>query len=147
MRAEGLIDVTYHPIAILDSVSRGTAYSTRSASAAALVAEESPENFVKFVDLLFVNQPAEYTAGLNDGQLKNLAIEAGVPEEVAAKIGAYSYSQWVAGATERSSIAGITGTPTVFIDGVNQSQRVNPDGVNWTIPGAMRAAVIEAASK
>ncbi len=141
VRAAGSADIIYHPIAILDYTSLGTNYSTRAAATAVLVAEESPENFRAFVELLFANQPAEGTRGLNDAQLQDLARQAGVPDESVAKIPGYPYSQWVKAATERASIDGVNGTPSLFINGVTQDSRVNPNGVNWQIPGALRAAV------
>jgi protein-disulfide isomerase len=145
MSEEGIVDVTYHPISILDHTSLGTNYSTRSASAAALVAEESPELFVGFLTALFANQPEENTRGLNDAQIQEIARGVGVPEETVAKIPDYSYSQWVGAATEKASIAGVSGTPTIFINGENRSGQGNPDAVNWSQPGALRAA-IEAAN-
>lgn len=146
MSEEGLIDVTYHPISILDHTSLGTAFSTRAASTSALIAEESPELFVAFVTAMFANQPAEGTRGLNDAQIQDIARGVGVPEETVAKIPTYAYSQWVKVSTEQASIAGVNGTPTIFIDGVNQSAQVNPEGVNWSVPGNLRLAVQEAAA-
>src|SRR5665647_3265056 len=48
LRGEGTIVVEYHPVSILDEASLGTAYSTRAAAAAALVADQAPEAFVAF---------------------------------------------------------------------------------------------------
>src|SRR5699024_1409638 len=59
LRESGDIALTYHPVAILDRFSEGTAYSTRAVTAAALVADQAPESFVALNDLLFANQPAE----------------------------------------------------------------------------------------
>ena len=146
MSQEGLIDVIYHPISILDHTSAGTQFSTRSASVAALIAEEAPDKFAGFVVAMFANQPEEGTSGLNDKDLQDIATGVGVPDEVVAKIPSYSYAQWVTGATERASVAGVNGTPTLFIDGVNQDSRVNPDGVDWSQPGNLRLAVEAAAA-
>jgi len=147
LRAAGTADVIYHPIAILDPYSSGTNFSTRAASAAVLIAEESPESFVKFVALMFENQPAEHSRGLNDNQIQALAREAGVPDATVAKIPEYAFTQWVGSATERSSVDGVAGTPTVFINGETQDSRVNPDAIDWRIPGALRGAVEVLADK
>src|SRR5660398_99886 len=82
LRQSGEIVVEYHPVSILDRSSGGTAYSTRSATAAALVAAEAPEAFVAFHNALFTNQPAETsdTPYLTDAQLAEIARTAGVPE-------------------------------------------------------------------
>lgn len=146
MLEEGLIDLTYHPIAILDHTSLGTAYSTRASSAAALIAEESPEHFVAFVTEMYNNQPSEYTRGLNDKQIQDIARSVGVPEETVAKIPDYAYAQWAQVATEQASIRGFNSTPNLVIDGVNHNPRANENAVNWSVPGAIRAAVEAAAS-
>jgi protein-disulfide isomerase len=147
MSQEGLIDVVYHPISFLDRTSLGTAYSTRSASAAALVAEESPELFVAFLTAMFANQPEEGTRGLNDAEIQAIATDVGIPEATVAKIPDYAYSQWVTAATEKASVAGVTGTPTIFINGENRSGQGNPRAVNWSVPGNLRLAVEEAAAE
>src|SRR5665647_2050584 len=53
LRGDGTIIVEYHPVSILDEASLGTAYSTRAAAAAALVADQAPEAFVAFNTALF----------------------------------------------------------------------------------------------
>lgn len=146
MREEGLADIVYHPISILDRFSQGTNYSTRSAASAALIAEEAPEHFLAYVAALFENQPAEGTKGLSDTKLREIALSVGVPAETADKIQDHPYSQWVLAATEQSSIAGVSGTPSLFIDGENRSGQNNPRAVTWSVPGAIRAAVEEAAA-
>lgn len=147
LRLDGTADVIYHPISILDRYSRGTSYSTRAAASSFLIAEESPEHFVAYLEALFENQPAEGTKGLSDDTLRDIAIEVGVPAETADKIRDHAYAQYVRNATEQSSIAGVTGTPSLFIDGVNRSGQNNPNAVPWSTPGALRAAVLEAAAQ
>lgn len=146
MSQEGLIDITYHPIAILDRYSMGTAYSTRAASTAALVAEEAPEKFVAFLTAMYANQPAENTRGLNDAKIQEIARSVGIPEETVAKIPDYAYSKWVTRMTEEASIRGFNSTPNLVIDGVNHNPRVNENAVNWSIPGNIRLAVEQAAA-
>jgi protein-disulfide isomerase len=145
--AEGLADITYHPVSILDRTSMGTRYSTRAASAAALVADRSPEHFVAFSKLLFLNRPEEGTRGLTDVELVALAVQAGVPQEIADRIPEHQYAQWVTDATERASVDGMTGTPTLALNGVIQDPRNDPNAINWGEPGAIRAAVIAAAGE
>lgn len=147
LREEGTADIYYHPISILDRASQGTEFSTRSASAAALIAEESPENFLGFVEAMFLNQPEEGTTGLSDAEIQEIARVAGVPDDVVAKIPDYAYASWVRSATEQASIDGMKGTPTVAINGDMQDPRANPGDLNWTEPGALLSAVQEAANE
>ena len=147
LRGDGTIVVEYHPVSILDEASLGTAYSTRAAAAAALVADQAPEAFVAFNTALFATQPAENTAGLTDPEIATLARGAGVPEAVASTIesGAYltgpgSFVNWVGAATDRAAQdLGRLATPTVLIDGA-------PLNADWAAPGALAQAIADARS-
>lgn len=142
LRAQGDIIIEYHPVAILDRLSQGSAYSTRAAAAAALVADRAPEAFVGFDTALFAQQPAEGTVGWTDAEFAGIARGAGVPEEVAVVIesgqyltGADSFVPWVTAATEQGARdLGSMSTPTVLLDGA-------PLTVDWGIPGALAQAI------
>lgn len=149
LREAGEIALEYRPVAILDRYSQGTNYSTRAATAAGLVADRAPEQFLAFHDALFANQPAENTTGLDDATIASIAREAGVPDAVAATIedGSYlegdgSFRPWVAAASEQASrdFPEGFGTPTILVDGENLADL----GVDWRIEGAL-ADAIEAA--
>jgi len=159
LRQSGEIVVEYHPVSILDRASGGTAYSTRSATAAVLVAAQAPEAFVEFHNALFTNQPAETsdTPYLTDAQLAEIARTAGVPEAVAATIesGEYlgtqadaagkpldqTYVPWVLAATEQASKdLGQLGTPTIVIDG----KVLDTKQYNWQEPGQLAQAIQDA---
>jgi len=159
LRQSGEIVVEYHPVSILDRASGGTAYSTRSATAAALVAAQAPEAFIDFHNALFTNQPAETsdTPYLTDAQIAETARTAGVPEAVAATIesGEYlgtqadaagkpldqTYVPWVLAATEQASKdLGQLGTPTIVIDG----KVLDPKQYNWQEPGQLAQAIADA---
>jgi protein-disulfide isomerase len=147
LREAGTVDVYYHPIAILDRFSQGTAYSTRSAAAAALVAEEAPESFMPFMQAMFANAPEEGTTGLTDEEIQAIATSAGVPEAVAAKIPNLAYTSWARSATEEASKDGVGGTPTIAINGVIQDPQNNPEHLNWGAEGAITAAITAAAAE
>lgn len=147
LREDGVADVYYHPVSILDRYSQGTEFSTRSASAAALIAEESPENFLGFIEAMFLNQPEEGTTGLSDAEIQEIARVAGVPDDVVAKIPNYAYTAWVRSATEQASIDGMKGTPTIAINGDMQDPQANPGDVNWGQPGALEQAILDAANQ
>lgn len=146
LRSEGKVDVYYHPLNFLDRLSQGTQYSTRSASAAALVAQEDPDAFLDFMELMFQNQPAENTSGLSDEQIVEIAKQAGVAEDVAERIPDHEYATWVRQATEKASQDGVGFTPQLAINGELQDPQADPDAVNWTVDGALRQAIEDAAT-
>ena len=115
----GNVQVEYRPIAILDRESNGTNYSTRSANAIACVLSNAGATAAgKMHDLLYANQPAEGTDGLSDGQLVDLAVQAGADKSaVQACIDDQKYAGWVANVTDQSSKDGVTGTPTAVVNG------------------------------
>ncbi len=123
----GAATVEIHPLSILDRSSLGTAYSTRAANAAACVANYSPDQFWAFNGLLYTNQPAENTSGLDDSTLKDLASQAGVTAQgdIGSCIDSKQFKGWVADATSRAlqgplpntSETAVTGTPTVLVNG------------------------------
>lgn len=145
LRADGTAVVEYHLVSILDRFSNGTAYSTRAATAAALVADQAPELFDLFTTALFVVQPAENTEGLSDSQIADVARRVGVPDAVADAIesgeyvrGADSFARWVGEATAVASYGSERfGTPTIIIDGEVLDPRVH----DWTVPGQLELAI------
>jgi protein-disulfide isomerase len=116
--ADGTVQVRYHGMAFLDT-SANDSYSTRALDAAAVVvATAGPDAFQAFHDLLFANQPREGGSGLSDDQLVEYAAQAGADgSSVAQEIRDLTYGDWVKTATDRASKDGVTGTPTVFVNG------------------------------
>lgn len=113
---DGTARIELHPIAFLDETSRGTRYSTRAANAVATVADQAPDAVWEFHKALYENQPAEGTEGLSDEEIADIAIEAGVPENVTESFTEETHSAWVASITQ-TALDQIKGTPTVLIDG------------------------------
>ena len=151
LRESGDIVVEYHPVSILDRASNGTAYSTRSATAAVLVSVEAPKQYLAFTKALFENQPAENTDGLPDAKIAEIARGAGVADDVAAKIesGKYmgdtgdrkdatSYRPWVLAATDQASKdLGRLGTSTIVING----KVLDPQKYDWRQEGQLAKAI------
>ncbi|MFW2512267.1 DsbA family protein [Demequina sp. SO4-13] len=137
MREAGDIELYVHPISILDHTSQGTNFSTRSANAAATVADAAPEQIVPFMSAMYENQPAEGTGGLTDEQIEQIAIDAGVPEDVAATLDDGIFNKWVVAATDQSSQDGVPGTPAVMVNREMLDQRDVP----YFQPGALRAHI------
>jgi len=117
----GLIDdgsITLHlqPVAILDRLSQGTQYSSRSAAAMYAVAEADPDNALAFMQALYANQPAENSTGLTDEQIIDIARQAGVnvTPDLESTITSDKYLKF---AQSQSLPEGATGTPTLLVNG------------------------------
>lgn len=117
----GKIRLEYHMVAFLDRAST-TDYSSRALNAAAVVLDTSGvDTFLAFHDLLYAHQPAEGSAGLSDQQLVSYAVQAGADASaVKPGIDNQKFHQWTVNATDQMSKDGVTGTPTVFVDGKMQ---------------------------
>jgi len=140
LRESGDITLVVHPVAILDSGSQGTRYSTRAAAAFAYVADKDPAHALGFSARLFADQPAEGSTGLTDERLAELARAAGVADDVATSAVGGAFADWV---TESTDVAVQTealqgargfGTPTILLDGTRY------DG-DWSDADAFKADI------
>jgi protein-disulfide isomerase len=136
LRDEGKITVEYRALGFLDSRST-TNYSSRAANAAACVVNESPEKYAAFVDTLFANQPAEGGAGLSDDELKKLATDVGA-KDIGSCVENKTYRPWVKYTTQEAAAIGVTGTPTVLVDG---KQWGKGDSAQTEFPAFVEAAI------
>lgn len=118
--ADGTLSIEYRPIAILDRMS-STDYSSRALNAAACVRNDTNiTGWKAYHDLLFKEQPAENTAGLTDDQLTSFARQAGAKAPaVGTCISDGTYRDWGSSATDAASKDGVSGTPTVRLNGDN----------------------------
>jgi len=134
---DGRIVLEYRVVAFLDRASEDE-YSTRAANAAAVVLDAAGEDaYAAFHDLLFAHQPAEGGPGLSDDELVDFAVQAGATEaDVRAGIEGRAFEGWVRNATDAMSRAGVTGTPTVFLDGEVVEGETLQDVVNQTLAAA-----------
>jgi protein-disulfide isomerase len=115
--AAGDITLELRPIAILDRLSAGSRYSTRSANALATVVDADPALVWAFHRALYAAQPSEGGEGHTDEQLAAIALGAGVPDTVASMFATHRYTGWVSEQTEQAREDGLQGTPTILIDG------------------------------
>ncbi|MEV6488855.1 thioredoxin domain-containing protein [Actinoplanes sp. NPDC051633] len=114
--ADKKVTVRYHPIAILDDKSNGTRYSTRAAGAAAAAAAEG--KFTEYHKVLFDNQPSEGSNGLDNAKLVELGKTVGLAGGTFTDaVNSGRYDSWVTKVTETASAKGVTGTPTVLVNG------------------------------
>ncbi|MFC7532534.1 DsbA family protein [Actinoplanes sp. GCM10030250] len=127
--ADQKITLRFHPVAILDRFSNGTEYSTRAAAASAAAAQEG--KFTEYHDVLYANQPAENSDGLDNAKLIELAKSVGLTSDTFANaVNEGTYKTWATQATEKFSERGFSGTPTITVNG---KQVTGPDN---TLPTA-----------
>ncbi|GGL88953.1 MULTISPECIES: DsbA family protein [Micromonospora] len=133
--SQGLARVVYHPVAYLNRYST-TEYSTRSSAAAGCAAEGG--RYREYAKQLFDQQPPEGGAGLSDDQLTDLAVQAGLDRDGFASCQREgTFTRWTEHVTEEASRAGITGTPTVVVDGETVTDRT-PNGIKAAVEAASR---------
>jgi protein-disulfide isomerase len=134
--AEGTVQAHYHGMAFLDT-SANDQYSTRALNAAgAVLTAGGPPAFQAFHDLLFTNQPSEGGSGLTDDHLVAYAARAGAPgTTVDRAIRDLTYGDWVKASTEQASRDGVTGTPTVLVDG-DKLADLSPAGLSAAVTAA-----------
>jgi protein-disulfide isomerase len=130
--ADNTIAVDYKPIAILDRMS-STNYSTRAANASMCVAEADISKWPAWHKAMFEQQPAEGGAGLSDDDLNGIARTLQV--DVGSCITDGTYTDFVTSQTQNVIDSGVTGTPTVSVNGTV---------VDVPTPDNLRAAITAA---
>jgi protein-disulfide isomerase len=108
------IALTIHPIAILDNRSTNQ-YSSRAAAAAGCAADGG--KFLEFNDALYANQPPEGTAGPTDEELIATGKSVGLGDAFATCVNDGTYKTWPDHTTDAASARGVSGTPSVFVNG------------------------------
>lgn len=118
------IKVNYHVMSFLDASSNGNHYSSRAANAGYCAAELSPDDFLKFHDIVYGktdgknNQPAEGSNGVPDSTLIAWGKQAGITSaDFSTCVTSQQHKDLVAAVTEESSKHGVNSTPTVFVQG------------------------------
>jgi protein-disulfide isomerase len=115
LAAQNKITLNIHPIAILDRSSTNQ-YSTRSAAAAGCAADGG--KFLAFNDALYANQPAEGGAGPTNEELITTGQNVGLTDaSFATCVNNGTYMTWPEHTTDAASAKGVSGTPTVFVNG------------------------------
>ena len=115
MIAKNQITLVYHPVAMLDELTR-TQYSTRAAESAACAADRGA--FLPYTQALFANQPTAHTTGISDDDLIQLAGRTGIIDPKFAQcVRAQTYRGWIAQETRLASPHPIAGAPNVLVNG------------------------------
>jgi protein-disulfide isomerase len=133
-QAAGQITMEYRPTGLLDAFT-STNYSSRSAAAAACVVNTAPAKFQSYLNALFAQQPAENSAGLDNSKLISIASDVGAGD-ISSCVNDKTYRPYVANTTAEAIAHGVTGTPTVFVNGV---QDTNTDDFQTTVTAAIAA--------
>jgi protein-disulfide isomerase len=111
----GVIALVYHPLGFLDRLST-TRYSTRAAAASGCASDGG--RFREYRYTLYDNQPPEETAGLSDEELVQLGLQAELDQSFRTCVLAGAYTKWAEYVTARAIARGVSGTPSVCVDGV-----------------------------
>jgi len=136
LAAEGKVQIDYRPISIFEDFS----YSADSLNAFFVVQDAAGDDVAKlFHDLLYDDQPAEQGPYPDNDWLVAKAVEAGAVEaDVRPGIEGDAKADAVEAASKEAEDAGVGGTPTILLDGVEFR-----DGKTWDDIAANLAAAIE----
>ncbi|MER6584812.1 DsbA family protein [Micromonospora chalcea] len=130
---EGKAKLVFHPVAFLNRFST-TEYSTRSSAASGCAAQGG--KFREFTDQLFAKQPPEGGAGLSNDELVDIGAGVGLNrDEFASCVSDGTYRPWTEHVTDEASKAGVTGTPTIKINGSELRDR-SPEGIRAAVEAA-----------
>jgi protein-disulfide isomerase len=93
---------------------------------------------VEYQRTLFENQPPERTGGFTNDDLVALGVRAGVTGDTfEACVADGTYDSWVSNVAASQQDAGVTGTPTVVVDGQTlEAEQLNPEGVRGAVEEA-----------
>ncbi|HET9650385.1 MAG TPA: thioredoxin domain-containing protein [Microlunatus sp.] len=120
--AAGDTSVSYHNIQIV------TDYGTQAGSAGACVAANDAEKWVDVNAALYANHSAD-TDGWGAAQFADFAAQHGVNSAAQTCIQNSKYTDWITANTTASAAAGVSGTPTMFINGEKQEQTPSGDAL------------------
>ncbi|MFJ8577372.1 DsbA family protein [Micromonospora sp. NPDC093277] len=130
---ENKVRVVFHPVAFLNRFST-TEYSTRASAASGCAANGA--RFKEFTDALFAKQPPENSPGLSDAELIDIGASVGVNrDDFSSCVKDGTYKSWTSHVTDDASRAGVTGTPTIKINGKELEDR-SPEGLKAAVEAA-----------
>ncbi|WP_431942247.1 thioredoxin domain-containing protein [Micromonospora marina] len=130
---EGKAKLVFHPVAFLNRFST-TEYSTRASAASGCAAEGG--KFREFTEQLFDRQPPEGGAGLSNDELVDIGAGVGLNrDEFASCVSDGTYRPWTEHVTDEASKAGVTGTPTIKVNGSELQDR-SPEGIKSAVEAA-----------
>ncbi|WP_280234905.1 DsbA family protein [Nocardia cyriacigeorgica] len=136
---DGTAAVEYSVISFLDRAS-DTEYSSRAGNASFCVANAGLDDYQSWLSEMFARQPSEGGDGLPDSELIEIAESAGYTDSAVAEcITNREYDGYLRVKTDEVLNSGLTGTPTVYVDGeqITDPQAImGQDGLAPVIAGA-----------
>lgn len=108
--AKGNVSVSYHPIQV------DTDYALGGGNASACVATNDPDRWPAFNAALFANHSTE-TDNWTAADFRDFAGQQGAGKASQDCIESGRYRSWITANTAASAEAGVTGTPTMFLNG------------------------------
>ncbi len=145
MVAKNQITLVYHPVAMLDELTK-TQYSTRAADSAACAADAGA--FLPYTQALFANQPKAHSAGLSDDAMVQLAGRVGIIDPKFAQcVRAQKYRGWIAHETRLAAAHPVAGAPNVLVNGepiTAYGQTPTADELTTSVATALAAASAKA---
>jgi protein-disulfide isomerase len=108
--AAGDVSVSYHNVQIV------TDYGTEAGSAAACVAALDPAKWVAFNTSLYANHSSD-TDGWDAADFRGFAAQQGVNDAALTCVANRTYAGWIGANTADSDKQGVTGTPTMVLNG------------------------------
>lgn len=123
----GEITLEYHTMTFLDSNLRNDA-STRAGIAAAC--SDVVGAYAAYHDVIYANQPQSEGIGYSDQNLRNaFAAQAGITGDKLVQFqrcyDSKATAAFVKGTNEKAGRAGVTGTPTYFLNGKDVTKQLN----------------------
>lgn len=144
----GDVKVVYHIKNFLDGNLRNDS-STRAGNAAFCAADAG--KFQDFHDVIYKNQPAQEGTGWTNAQLKDLAQQAGVTGDALTTWGKCfdlnKYVDYIRSVEDKSTKDGVTGTPTIWLNGQVLDLAKLTDSTGKKYDPAKLTAAIAAATK
>ena len=118
LESDGTIRLRYHVLTFLDR-NLGNDSSSRAANAAMCAADQG--KFGAYHDAVYAHQPAQEGKGWTDAELEAFAQEAGITGSALTSwqscVKAETHKDYIASVQSASDKAGVTGTPTVMVNG------------------------------
>lgn len=139
MVAAGQVKVNYHPMNFLDK-NLGNDSSTRAASAFGCAVDAGATQ--PYHNTVFANQPAQEGVGYTQEQLKAFGAQAGIAgaalDTFNACVDNLTYTDWPSLSNTEAGERGVTGTPTMFLNGekVDQAKLTTVDAFKEQILAA-----------
>lgn len=123
--------VNYHPIQFV------TRYGLNAGSAAACVATNDSQNWPGFHAALFTNH-SQASDGWGAQDFADFAEALGITDKATLKcIASNSYADWITANTAASKDAGVTGTPSLYING-EATQLLGPAELQAAVDAAKK---------